>query len=224
MNDLVGIIRQGRGDRAGAGRAWHDLRGAGGQGQRRRAAGSYNPGWHLALDLRNMLVVSECTAKAALERQESRGGHTRDDFPAMEPEWRKVNLVCSLRRRRASRLDAQAAADDARRPARPVRPDRAGEVPDRRGAGRRRRALAATAKEPTVMGTTRHFRVWRGDDDRRRPRGLQGRGQRGRGRPRRHPPAAGHPGAGPGGAVELQGRQVRLLLAWRSTASRGWAA
>ena len=56
----------------------------------------YNPGWHLALDLRNMLVVSECTAKAALEREESRGGHTREDFPKMDPKWRNVNLVCSL--------------------------------------------------------------------------------------------------------------------------------
>jgi succinate dehydrogenase / fumarate reductase flavoprotein subunit len=56
----------------------------------------FNPGWHLALDLRNMLVVAECVAKAALERTESRGGHTRDDYPAMDPEWRKVNLVCSL--------------------------------------------------------------------------------------------------------------------------------
>jgi succinate dehydrogenase / fumarate reductase flavoprotein subunit len=35
-------------------------------------------------------------AQAALERQESRGGHTRDDFPAMSPEWRKVNLICTL--------------------------------------------------------------------------------------------------------------------------------
>jgi succinate dehydrogenase / fumarate reductase, flavoprotein subunit len=35
-------------------------------------------------------------AQAALERQESRGGHTRDDFPAMSPKWRKVNLICSL--------------------------------------------------------------------------------------------------------------------------------
>jgi succinate dehydrogenase / fumarate reductase flavoprotein subunit len=56
----------------------------------------FNPGWHLALDLRNMLVVSECTARAALEREESRGGHTREDFPAMDPTWRQVNLVCSL--------------------------------------------------------------------------------------------------------------------------------
>src|ERR1700754_2294466 len=57
---------------------------------------AYNPGWHLALDLRNMLVVAECTAKAALEREESRGGHTREDYPAMDPEWRQINLVCSV--------------------------------------------------------------------------------------------------------------------------------
>src|SRR5207248_1478936 len=56
----------------------------------------FNPGWHLALDLRNMLIVSECIARAALERKESRGGHTRADYPQMSPEWRKVNLVCSL--------------------------------------------------------------------------------------------------------------------------------
>jgi succinate dehydrogenase / fumarate reductase flavoprotein subunit len=41
----------------------------------------YNPGWHLALDPRNMLLIAECVAQAALERQESRGGHTRDDYP-----------------------------------------------------------------------------------------------------------------------------------------------
>ncbi len=63
-----------------------------------RATGGrrFNPGWHLALDLRNMLVVSECTARAALQREESRGGHTREDFPAMDPKWRQLNLVCSL--------------------------------------------------------------------------------------------------------------------------------
>jgi succinate dehydrogenase / fumarate reductase flavoprotein subunit len=63
-----------------------------------RAAGDrhYNPGWHLALDLRNMLTVSESVAKAALERTESRGGHTRDDYPATDPEWGKINLIVSL--------------------------------------------------------------------------------------------------------------------------------
>jgi succinate dehydrogenase flavoprotein subunit len=57
---------------------------------------AYNPGWHLALDLRNIMLMAECVALAALERQESRGGHTRNDFPDMSPEWRKVNLVCTL--------------------------------------------------------------------------------------------------------------------------------
>ncbi|WP_448624175.1 fumarate reductase/succinate dehydrogenase flavoprotein subunit [Geodermatophilus sp. URMC 64] len=55
----------------------------------------YNPGWHLALDLPHMLAVSECIARAALERQESRGGHTRDDFPAADAEWARTNLICT---------------------------------------------------------------------------------------------------------------------------------
>ncbi|MFP5071039.1 fumarate reductase/succinate dehydrogenase flavoprotein subunit [Pseudonocardia nantongensis] len=55
----------------------------------------FNPGWHLALDLRNMLLVSLCVGKAALERKESRGGHTRDDFPVMDSDWRHLLLVCS---------------------------------------------------------------------------------------------------------------------------------
>jgi len=54
----------------------------------------YNPGWNTALDLRSMLTVSECIAKAALERTESRGGHTRDDYPATDYDyWGKINLV-----------------------------------------------------------------------------------------------------------------------------------
>jgi succinate dehydrogenase / fumarate reductase flavoprotein subunit len=57
---------------------------------------AYNPGWHLALDLRNMYLCSVATAMAALERDESRGGHTREDAPGMDPEWRKTNLVVSL--------------------------------------------------------------------------------------------------------------------------------
>jgi succinate dehydrogenase / fumarate reductase flavoprotein subunit len=56
----------------------------------------YNPGWHLALDLQNMLRVSECIARAALERTESRGGHTRNDYPMTDPGWGAVNLICRL--------------------------------------------------------------------------------------------------------------------------------
>jgi succinate dehydrogenase / fumarate reductase flavoprotein subunit len=94
MQDLVGIIRR-KHELEESLKRLADLRprvaAVKAPGGRR-----YNPGWHLALDLRNMLVVSECTAKAALEREESRGGHTREDFPAMDPKWRKLNLVCGL--------------------------------------------------------------------------------------------------------------------------------
>jgi succinate dehydrogenase / fumarate reductase flavoprotein subunit len=54
---------------------------------------AYNPGWHVALDINAMLTVSEACARAALERTESRGGHTREDYPKTDPEWGKVNLI-----------------------------------------------------------------------------------------------------------------------------------
>jgi succinate dehydrogenase / fumarate reductase flavoprotein subunit len=94
MGDLVGIIRR-KGELEDSLVRLAELRD---RVAKVSATGGrkYNPGWHLALDLRNMLVVSECTAKAALEREESRGGHTREDFPSMRPDWRRVNLVCSL--------------------------------------------------------------------------------------------------------------------------------
>jgi succinate dehydrogenase flavoprotein subunit len=57
----------------------------------------YNPGWHTALDLDALLTVAECSARAALERRESRGGHTRDDHPYTDDQWGKVNVVLRLR-------------------------------------------------------------------------------------------------------------------------------
>ncbi len=92
MNDLVGIIRKADEisealDRLGKLRErFRNVHVEGGR--------EYNPGWNLAIDLRNMLMVSECVAMAALERTESRGGHTRDDHPSMDSSWRKVLLVC----------------------------------------------------------------------------------------------------------------------------------
>jgi succinate dehydrogenase / fumarate reductase flavoprotein subunit len=93
MHDLVGIIRT-EAEMKGALERIAELK--------ERVANlsvdghrQYNPGWHLALDLPHMLVVSECIAKAALERQESRGGHTRDDYPTADPEWGRTNLVCT---------------------------------------------------------------------------------------------------------------------------------
>jgi succinate dehydrogenase / fumarate reductase flavoprotein subunit len=56
-------------------------------------ARQYNPGWHLAMDLKSMLTVSEAITRGAETREESRGGHTREDFPDPDPEWGKVNVV-----------------------------------------------------------------------------------------------------------------------------------
>jgi succinate dehydrogenase / fumarate reductase flavoprotein subunit len=91
MNDLVGIIRT----KTELEEALTEI-----EALKERAATmtveghrQYNPGWHLAIDLRNMLLVSESIAKAALAREESRGGHTRDDFPKPSPEWGTKNLV-----------------------------------------------------------------------------------------------------------------------------------
>jgi succinate dehydrogenase / fumarate reductase flavoprotein subunit len=53
----------------------------------------FNPGFHLSFDLDNMLLVAESTAKSAIVREESRGGHTRDDFPKMDPKWRTLNNI-----------------------------------------------------------------------------------------------------------------------------------
>ncbi|MFD3841025.1 fumarate reductase/succinate dehydrogenase flavoprotein subunit [Streptomyces sp. NPDC058642] len=94
MNDLVGIIRR-EPEMKQALEKLAELR------LRARRAGveghrQFNPGWHLALDLRNMLLVSECVARAALERTESRGGHTREDHPTMDRKWRRINLLCRL--------------------------------------------------------------------------------------------------------------------------------
>ena len=117
MNDLVGIIRR-EGEMAEALKRLADLRE---RSQRAVVEGhrQFNPGWHLALDLRNMLLVSECVARAALERTESRGGHTREDHPAMDHDWRRVNLVCSL----ADKPSADARIDVHRQPNPPIRAD-----------------------------------------------------------------------------------------------------
>jgi succinate dehydrogenase / fumarate reductase flavoprotein subunit len=94
MNDLVGIIRREQEVRdalAALEKFKERAQNLSVPGER-----AYNPGWHYAQDLRNMLLVAECVAMAALEREESRGGHTREDHPEMSPEWRKVNLILTL--------------------------------------------------------------------------------------------------------------------------------
>jgi succinate dehydrogenase / fumarate reductase flavoprotein subunit len=95
MNDLVGIIRTA----PELERSLQEIEAFKDRARTMVVEGhrQYNPGWHLALDLRNMLLVSEAIAKAALAREESRGGHTRDDFPMTDNEvWGRKNLVVTL--------------------------------------------------------------------------------------------------------------------------------
>jgi succinate dehydrogenase / fumarate reductase flavoprotein subunit len=91
MQDLVGIVRAQREMEEALSRL---------QGLKQRASAvsvggnrEYNPGWHTALDLKNLLTISEAIARSALERKESRGGHFRDDYPDKDPVYATFNFV-----------------------------------------------------------------------------------------------------------------------------------
>lgn len=56
----------------------------------------YNPGWHTALDLKNLLLSAEAVARSAIVRKESRGAHTRDDYPDKKEEFDKVNTILRM--------------------------------------------------------------------------------------------------------------------------------
>jgi succinate dehydrogenase / fumarate reductase, flavoprotein subunit len=91
MQDLVGIVRteaEMKQALEGLKPLWERARRVGVEGNR-----EYNPGWHTALDLTNLLTVSEAVTRAALERKESRGGHFREDFPDKDPALGGVNIV-----------------------------------------------------------------------------------------------------------------------------------
>ena len=91
MQDLVGIVRiEGEMQRALTGLAELNKRNAGVQVLGNR---DFNPGWHTAMDLYNLLTVSEAIARSALVRKESRGGHFRDDYPDKSTEEAKTNTV-----------------------------------------------------------------------------------------------------------------------------------
>jgi succinate dehydrogenase / fumarate reductase flavoprotein subunit len=91
MQGLVGIIRT----ESELEQALEKVRGYKQRAKRTGVEGNrqYNPGWHLAIDLRSLLTVSEAIALAALERKESRGAHTRDDYPTTSAEFGGVNVV-----------------------------------------------------------------------------------------------------------------------------------
>jgi succinate dehydrogenase / fumarate reductase flavoprotein subunit len=75
----------------------------------------YNSGWHTALDLRNLLPVAEAVTRAALEREESRGAHFREDHLGKDDEWGTMNLVI--------RESAQGSMDVRREKLPPIRED-----------------------------------------------------------------------------------------------------
>jgi len=91
MQRNAGIIR----DKAGLETALTELEQLKGRARQVGITGSreYNPGWHTAIDLHSLLVVSEATARAALERTESRGGHTRSDFPDSDERQTRAQIV-----------------------------------------------------------------------------------------------------------------------------------
>ncbi len=91
MQSLVGIVRTDEDLKSALGKL-DELRG---RASKVRVGGNiqFNPGWHLALDLKNMLDISEAVTRAALERTESRGAHTREDHPGSDDEWGKVNNI-----------------------------------------------------------------------------------------------------------------------------------
>ena len=95
MQSLVGIIRT----ETELEEALQRIEGLKERARRVRVEGArqYNPGWHLALDLDSLLTVSEAIALAAVERKESRGGHTRDDYPKPDPHFATVNIVVRQR-------------------------------------------------------------------------------------------------------------------------------
>ena len=95
MQELVGIVRNGDDMRQVAPKVAEFRE----RGAKASITGNrdYNPGWHTALDLENLLMVSEAIALAALARNESRGGHFREDYPDKNEQQGTVNSVISKR-------------------------------------------------------------------------------------------------------------------------------
>jgi succinate dehydrogenase / fumarate reductase flavoprotein subunit len=91
MQDLVGIVRQ----EQEMLQALERIKELAAASERVSVAGNreYNSGWHTALDLHNLLTVSQIVALAALDRKESRGAHFRDDFPAKDDQFGKFNIL-----------------------------------------------------------------------------------------------------------------------------------
>ena len=182
MQDLVGIVRD-------EGEMQQALDGLGdAEGARRRSAGvtghrEYNPGWHTALDLGNLLTVSEAITRSAIERKESRGGHFREDYPGQGPGVRDLQ---HRRAPRAGRRDGGVA----RSPMPPMPPELKQIIEENEVVSRRRPSASGAANReqgghssdyPTevsegmvVLDAVHHIQAEQADDL-ARPLELQGR-------------------------------------------------
>ena len=164
MNDLVGIIRKDDEIAEALEQARASSRQRVPAASPWRAHRQFNPGWHLAIDLRNMLLVSECVAKAALQRTESRGGHTRDDYPgdgrrlaqhaAGVPATGDGDAMVPGRRRRRRATDRRCGRTCSSCSSSPSW---------RSTSPTQRTGPSIQADGGATMATRRSFRVWRGD-------------------------------------------------------------
>jgi succinate dehydrogenase / fumarate reductase flavoprotein subunit len=166
----------------------------------------FNPGWHLAYDLKSMLIVSEAVTYSALARAESRGAHSRIDCPKLDTVWEKKHNI----------IVKEAGAMKRR------------ESPVEEMPGELRQILAADyrlcyteALAPACEGREQATEITHGRSnlarfsrrfERRPNRGLPRPHRSRHGRSRRAPPHSRPPRAGPRGSLELQSREVRLLL------------
>jgi succinate dehydrogenase flavoprotein subunit len=103
MQDQVGIVRREEEMR----KALDAIGRLAGRAGKVRVGGNreYNPGWHTALDLSPLLVVSEAITRSALERKESRGAHFREDHPKKDPEAARFNVVARKERDGTMRIE-----------------------------------------------------------------------------------------------------------------------
>ena len=163
----------------------------------------FNPGWHTALDLKNLLTVSEAITRAAIERKESRGAQFRDDYPDKERAFAKVNTMISQGERRHDASPARTVAGNA---GLFEAGDRGNEMilsDSNRGLG--------SARDPEISRMNVLQNLARRCERRRISR-LHDRSRRRHGRARcgaRHPGDAGERSCLP---MELQSRQMRLVF------------
>ena len=184
MQKLVGIVRQ-EGEME---EAIEKLSGFRARAEKVGVPGNreYNPAWHTALDLHNLLTVAEAVARAAKERKESRGAHFRQDYPEKDEEMGRTSHVLAK--------GEDGGMDD----------PKGGHRGDARGARADHRGQQVMAEAT--------FKIWRGDVDGGEYEELPHRSLGRHGGARCGAPHSGRLRSRPRPALELQGGQVRFML------------